>query len=192
MPEGTSAPSGAREWMVEIRQYPDPVLRKKTRPVRMFDEALARTAAEMVRAMRAAAGLGLAATQVGLAERMAIITTDDQPGHETVIVNPEITRSEGWQESDEGCLSLPGIYIKIGRFARIRLKYQDLEGRAREMDAEDLLARAVQHELDHLDGRLLVDRMSPVQKMAHRRRLKELANRFKKREEAAGKPSDVK
>ena len=168
---------------MEIRQYPDPVLRKKTLPVRMFDEALAGTAAEMVRAMRAAGGLGLAATQAGLTQRMAVIAPDDQPGHEAVIVNPEITRSEGWEESDEGCLSFPGIYIKVGRFTRVHLKYQDLQGRACEMDAENLLARAVQHELDHLDGRLLVDRMSQVQKMTHRRRLKELADRFEKRKE---------
>jgi peptide deformylase len=79
--------------------------------------------------------------------------------------------------AEEGCLSFPGIYVKIGRFARVVARYQDLQGRPRRLEAEGLLARAVQHEIDHLDGRLLVDRMSVVQRMAHRRRLRELERR---------------
>jgi peptide deformylase len=171
---------------MELRQYPDPVLRQKTKPVDTFDQALADLAQEMIRTMHASAGLGLAATQVGLTQRIAVITPDETPGHETVLVNPELVASSGWAEAEEGCLSVPGIYIKVGRFTHVRVRYQDLRGETREMDAKGIPARAIQHELDHLDGRLLVDRMSPVQQVAHRRRLRELEARFQRR--AAPKP----
>jgi peptide deformylase len=96
-------------------------------------------------------------------------------------VNPEIVRTAGWVEADEGCLSFPGIYVKLGRFAHIVARYWDLGGQPQQLEAEGLLARAVQHELDHLDGRLLVDRMSPVQRMTQRRRLRDLATRYQRR-----------
>ena len=173
---------------MQVRKYPDPVLRTPTRPVTVFDKTLADLAAEMVRTMHEVEGLGLAAPQVGRTERMAIVAADAKPGHEQVLVNPEIVEADGWEESDEGCLSFPGIYIKVGRFTRVRVRFQDLEGRLQEMAAEDILARAVQHELDHLDGRLLVDRMSTVQKMAQRRRLRELVDRFERNTATVAKP----
>jgi peptide deformylase len=163
---------------VEIRLYPDPALRRPTRPVEQFDGTVADLAEEMVRTMRAGNGLGLAAPQVGVAKRLVIVSPDGQPGHETVMVNPEIVETEGWIEAEEGCLSFPGIYVKIGRFARVLARYQDVQGRAGRLQAEGLLARAVQHEIDHLEGRLLVDRMSTVQRMAQRRRLRELQRRY--------------
>ena len=172
---------------MEVRKYPDPVLRTPTGPVKAFDKALADLAAEMVRTMHEAEGLGLAATQIGRTERMAIVAADSKPGHEQVLVNPEIAEADGWEVSDEGCLSFPGIYIKVGRFTHVRVRFQDVEGRPHELTAEGILARAVQHELDHLDGRLLVDRMSAVQKMSQRRRLRELVDRFE-RNAAAVKP----
>jgi peptide deformylase len=165
---------------MEVRKYPDPVLRVRTEKVQTFDLGLSLRVAEMIRTMHEASGLGLASTQVGLAERLAIVSPDDKPGHETALINPEIVESEGWEESEEGCLSFPGIYIKVGRFTRVRVKYQNVAGAACEMTAEDLLARAVQHELDHLDGRLLLDRMSPVQRLAQRRRLRELVDRYER------------
>jgi peptide deformylase len=136
----------------------------------------------MVRLMHDHKGLGLAAPQAGLSLRLMIVVPDDAPDHETVMVNPEIVQTEGWEEAEEGCLSFPGIYIKIGRFARVRVRYQDLQGKTCQREAEGLLARAVQHEVDHLDGRLLVDRMSVVQRMTHRRRLRELERRFEERQ----------
>ena len=166
---------------MELRQYPDPVLRQQTEAVDTFDQALAALAQEMIVTMHACSGLGLAGTQVGLAKRIAIVAPDDKPGHEAVLVNPELVQQSGWEESDEGCLSLPGIYIRVGRFTRLRVRYQDLQGKTREMDAEGILARAIQHELDHLDGRLIVDRMSSVQRMTHRRRLKELEERYERK-----------
>ncbi len=166
---------------VEIRIYPDPVLKEQARPVEAFDEALAEFADEMVRTMHAGNGLGLAAPQVGSLQRVVIVSSDGQPGHETVMVNPEIVDSDGWQVGEEGCLSFPGIYVKVRRFARVGARYLDVRGEARELEAEGLLARAVQHEIDHLDGRLLVDRMGPVQRMAQRRRLRELERRWDER-----------
>jgi peptide deformylase len=170
---------------MDVVKYPDPVLRAATAPVTVFDQALADLAAEMIRTMHAAVGLGLAATQVGRTERIVIVAADDKPGRETVLVNPQIVESQGWEEGEEGCLSFPGIYIKVGRFAKVRVRYQDVAGRPQALDAEGLLARAVQHELDHLDGRLLLDRMSAIQRMGQRRRLRELVDRYERRTAAA-------
>jgi len=170
---------------VEVKLYPDPLLREVAKPVEGFDKALADFAAEIIRTMRAGNGLGLAAPQVGVAKRLVIVSPDGQPGHETVMVNPEILATEGWVEAEEGCLSFPGVYVRIGRFSRVVARYQDVTGQAHELQAEGLLARAVQHEIDHLDGRLLVDRMSTVQRMAQRRRLRELQRRYEHQFERA-------
>jgi len=179
---------------MELHLYPDPVLRERCEPVEAFDEALAALAREMTRVMRENNGLGLAGPQVGALKRIFVVAPDAEPGRETVLVNPEIVETAGWEEADEGCLSFPGIYVKLGRFARIVARYQDPSGRPQHVEAEGLLARAVQHELDHLDGRLLVDRMSPVQRMAQRRRLRDLALRYERRAKEAvatgGRPAD--
>ena len=171
---------------MEIRQYPDLMLSTRTAAVKVFDPALADLVQEMVRTMRANTGLGLAATQVGDRRRVAVVSPEGDAGHETVLVNPEILDTAGWQEAEEGCLSFPGIYIKIGRFLKVRVRYQDLQGAWHELAAEGLMARAVQHEVDHLDGRLIVDRMSPVQRVAQRRRLHELVQRYRRRTGEAG------
>jgi peptide deformylase len=176
---------------MEVVKYPDPVLRERTREVSVFDQALSDLAAEMIRTMHEAVGLGLAATQVGRTERLAIVAPDDKAGHEKVLVNPEIVKSEGWEESEEGCLSFPGIYIKVGRFTRVQVRYRDVAGQPAELTAEGVLARAVQHELDHLDGRLLLDRMSPIQRVAQRRRLHELVDRWERRIAASAAPGDA-
>ncbi len=169
---------------MDIRIYPDPVLKEASQSVEVFDEALTEFADEMVRTMHAGNGLGLAAPQVGSLKRLVIVSPDGEPGHETVMVNPEIVESSGWQVGEEGCLSFPGIYVKVRRFDRVQARYQDVRGEARQMEVEGLLARAVQHEIDHLDGRLLVDRMNPVQRMAQRRRLRELERRWEQRLQA--------
>ncbi len=166
---------------MELRYYPDPVLRERTRPVEQFDDALADLARDMVRTMNGADGLGLAGPQVGLSLSIVIVSPDTQPGSEIVLVNPEITATEGWEVAEEGCLSFPGIYVKIGRFERVRARYRNLKGEPGELEAEGLLARVIQHERDHLDGRLLVDRMSAVQRMTQRRRLRQLKDRYERR-----------
>jgi len=166
---------------VDVRYYPDPVLRERTRPVEAFDGRLTDLARDMVRTMNEADGLGLAGPQVGVLQSIVVVSPDVQPGNEIVLVNPQITETDGWEVGEEGCLSFPGIYVKIGRFRRVRVQYRNLEGEPQELEAEGLLARAIQHELDHLEGRLLVDRMSAVQRMGHRRRLRELKDRYERR-----------
>jgi len=166
---------------MELRFYPDPVLRETTEPVTVFDDALADLARGMVEIMRANQGLGLAGPQVAVARSLVVVSPDGEPGHETVMVNPEIVESEGWQVGEEGCLSFPGIFVKIRRFHRVRVRYQDVTGQVHEVETEGLLSRAVQHECDHLQGRLLVDRMTPVQRMAQRRRLRDLKARYARR-----------
>jgi len=166
---------------MEIRIHPDPVLRQVAMPVDSFDAALADLARDMIEAMRANSGLGLAGPQVAVPRRIIVVSADAEPGHEAVLVNAEYVLTEGWEEGEEGCLSFPGIYVKIGRFARVAVRYRDLHGQVRELRAEGLLARALQHEMDHLDGRLLVDRMSQVQRLAQRRNLRELQRRYDQR-----------
>ncbi len=163
---------------MELRYYPDPVLREPTQAVTVFDEALADLARRMVDTMHANHGLGLAGPQVGVAQGIVVVSSDGHPGHEIVMVNPEITEREGVQVGEEGCLSFPEIFVQIRRFDPIRARYQDVTGQVHEIEADGLLSRAIQHECDHLVGRLLVDRMSQVQRMARRRRLRELKRRY--------------
>lgn len=173
---------------MEVCHYPDPVLRERARPVERFDDDLAALARDMVQTMTAANGLGLAAPQVGVSLKVVVVSPDGQPGKEMVLVNPQIVATEGVEVAEEGCLSFPGIFVKIRRFHRVRVRYRDVRGEDRETEVEGLFARAIQHELDHLDGRLLVDRMSPVQRVAQRRRLHELKDRYERRtgQSAAG------
>jgi len=163
---------------MELRFYPDPVLRETTDPVAVFDDALADLAHGMVEIMHANQGLGLAGPQVAVTRSIVVVSPDGEPGHEIVMVNPQIVESEGWQLGEEGCLSFPGLFVKLRRFNRVRARYQDVTGRTHEIEVESLLSRAIQHECDHLQGRLLVDRMSPVQRMSHRRLLRELKDRY--------------
>jgi len=166
---------------MEVRCYPDPVLRQRTRPVEEFGDALANLARDMVKTMNEANGLGLAGPQVAVSLSIVAASLDTQPGNAVVLVNPEILQTDGWEVGEEGCLSFRGIYVNIGRFHCIRVRYSDTKGEPQELEAKGLLARAIQHELDHLDGRLLVDRMSAVQRMAQRRRLRELKDRYEHR-----------
>jgi peptide deformylase len=170
---------------MELRVYPDPVLRTPAEKIVDFDGSLKVLAEEMIMTLRKITGLGLAAPQVGVSRRIVLVAPDAEAGHEIVLVNPEIIRSDGWEDAEEGCLSFPGIFVKIGRCTRVVVRYHDLQGQSHEMQAEGLLARAVQHELDHLDGRLLVDRMSAIQRVSQRRRLRELEDRFEQRKTEA-------
>jgi peptide deformylase len=166
---------------MELVCFPDPVLRLRAEPITVFDVSVRSLAEEMIKTLREITGLGLAAPQVGVSRRLVLVAPDADPGNEIVLVNPEITASDGWEEIEEGCLSFPGIFVKIGRYTNVRLRYHDLEGKPQEMVTDGILARAVQHELDHLDGRLLVDRMSAIQRMGQRRRLRDLEDRYEQR-----------
>jgi peptide deformylase len=146
----------------EIVKYPDPVLQRPTEKVTEFDEELRTLAADMFESMYKAIGIGLAAPQIGVGKRMTVIDLSNQkdPKDKIVLVNPEIVHKEGRQVEEEGCLSLPEIRDKVSRAAKVKVKAQDLEGKWFEMEGEELLARAFQHEIDHLDGILFPWRLS--------------------------------
>lgn len=163
-----------------IRLYPDPVLREKCPPVERFDDALRHLAADMVETMHAAPGVGLAAPQVGALLRLAVVdlSVGKDPEELLVLVNPEVLGEEGRATEVEGCLSIPDLTDKVERPERIRLRAQDLQGRHFELDAEDWLARAVLHEIDHLDGVLFVDRLRGLRKERARRALRKMAEAY--------------
>lgn len=146
--------------LLPILQYPDPRLYKRAAPVEVFDEALRRLAADMAETMYAAPGVGLAATQVDVHKRLIVIDVSDDKRQLQVLVNPRIVRREGTQTCDEGCLSVPGIYEPVERAERVTVQAQDLDGREFSFAAEGLLAVCVQHEMDHLEGRVFVDYLS--------------------------------
>jgi len=158
--------------LLKILHYPDPVLKKVATPVTVFDERLRRLAADMAETMYAAPGVGLAAPQVGVSERLVVIDCsprDEGPGLLTVI-NPEILAAEEDICEEEGCLSVPGYYAKVPRKSRVKVKYQDLDGQQRMIEADGLWAVAFQHEIDHLDGVLFVDHLSPLKKGMFRKK----------------------
>ena len=164
--------------ILPIRIYPDPVLRVKCRTVGTFDDGLRKLAANMVDTMHAAPGVGLAAPQVGVDLRLAVVdvSVGEDPAALRVLVNPEIVRREGLETDTEGCLSLPGITDKVDRPLAITLRAQDLSGQPFELEAEEYLARAICHEVDHLDGILFTDHLRGLRKERVRRQLKKLAS----------------
>jgi peptide deformylase len=163
--------------ILPIRIYPDPVLRVKTRPVTEFGPALARLARNMIETMVAAPGIGLAAPQVGQEVRMAMVdlSVGEDPAQLHVLVNPVVVRREGLENDVEGCLSLPGISDKVDRPAAITVRAVDVAGQPFELDAEGWLARAICHEVDHLDGILFTDHLRGLRRERVRRQLRRLA-----------------
>jgi peptide deformylase len=160
-----------------ILRYPDPKLREKSRDVSSFDDDLRQLVTDMGETMFAAAGAGLAAIQVGVPLRLFIIDGPVAGGAEDappkVFINPEIVSlSEEAQTGDEGCLSFPGIYVPVKRGMRARVRARDLEGKTFEIEGEALFARALQHENDHLIGRLLIDQCGPVKREIIKRKLR--------------------
>ena len=144
--------------LAQIRQYPDAVLRMRAREVQTFDDDLARLAEKMGRLMHDARGVGLAATQVGVLQRLFVfqLAGDEDV---TTIVNPEITkRSRSTETADEGCLSLQGVLVPVERSSEVTIEGQDVAGAAMKLELEEMDARVVQHELDHLDGVLMLER----------------------------------
>ena len=143
--------------LLEIHVLGSPVLRTETTPVTAITDDLRRLVDDMFRTMRAAQGIGLAAPQVGRLERIAIVEVDNDP---IVLVNPEIILESGSERAEEGCLSIPDIYGDVDRAARVTIRATDLEGKLFEREATELLARAFQHEIDHLHGKLFIDYLS--------------------------------
>lgn len=163
---------------MELVLYPDPRLSRRVKPVREFDAALAETAREMFAEMYAQKGVGLAGPQVGIMQRIMVINCKGEPDGEIVFVNPEILTREGEQVGEEGCLSFPDILATIKRAMKVTVRAQDVTGKPFEMTAEALLSRAIQHELDHLDGILFTTLMSPAERAQNAARLKALERAF--------------
>ena len=163
--------------VLPIRLYPDPVLRVPCPPVERFDDALRKLAADMVETMYAAPGVGLAAPQVGVEAQLAVVdvTVGKEKGQLFTFVNPKISQPEGREVDVEGCLSIPNYTDKVARPAKIRVDAQDLEGEPFAIEAEGWLARAICHEVDHLNGILFVDHLRGLRKDRARRALKKLA-----------------
>jgi peptide deformylase len=157
--------------LLPILHYPDPRLKKRAEPVTEVDESIRRLAADMAETMYAAPGIGLAATQVDVHKRVIVIdVTEDRSGL-TVLINPEILEKDGECVSEEGCLSVPGIYDKVTRAERVKVRALNLEGETVEFEAEGLLAVCIQHEIDHLDGHVFVDHLSQLKQTRIRNKL---------------------
>ncbi|MEN6310409.1 MAG: peptide deformylase [Acidobacteriota bacterium] len=164
--------------VLKILTIGHPMLSRKAERVEKIDEALVRLARDMVETMHRAPGIGLAAPQVNVGKRL--ITIDLSIGEDEneliVLVNPEILQAEGEVVCEEGCLSVPDIREKVARPYRVLVKGLDLEGQEVEIEGEDFLARALCHEIDHLDGKLFTDRLSPLKKTLLRKKLKKVAD----------------
>jgi len=150
----------------EIVKYPDPILQQPTEPVTEFNDELRVLVDDMFESMYAAHGIGLAAPQIGIPKRLTVIDLSFQknPEEKIVLINPQIIRKEGKQSEEEGCLSLPEIREKVSRAFKVRVRAQDVKGEWFEINGEELLARAFQHEIDHLDGILFIFRVSALKR----------------------------
>jgi peptide deformylase len=164
--------------ILPVRLYGDPVLREKARLIETFDEPLARLVEDMFETMRAYHGVGLAGNQIGLSKRILVIEVPVEGEGESIklaLVNPRLSEASGQQVEEEGCLSIPGVYEDVKRALQVRVQAQDPHGRSLDFVAEGYVARVVQHEVDHLDGVLFVDRLSPLRRQFLRRSLEALA-----------------
>ncbi len=157
--------------ILEILHYPDPRLRNKATPVETVDESIRQLGADMLETMYAAPGIGLAATQVNIHKRLLVVDVSENKESPLCLINPRILSSEGSEEMEEGCLSVPGIYETVQRAEHIRFRALNLEGEVFEMQVEGLLAVCIQHEIDHLDGKLFVDYLSPLKQRRIRKKL---------------------
>ena len=164
---------------LRILQYPDPRLREEAKPIKELDGYLKELAHRMDELMKEAGGVGLAATQVGLGIRVIIMNPTPEPDKVETYINPVILSKEGRVMEEEGCLSLPGIFSKVRRSERVRVRAQLPNGETIEMEADGLAARAWQHEIDHLDGGLFVDRIGPAARIILRNKLKTLEEDFR-------------
>ena len=157
--------------ILDILHFPDPRLRKPAVEVETVDKTLGKLLDDMFETMYAAPGIGLAATQVNVQKRILVIDISKDQNEPLVFINPEILEKEGVEEMDEGCLSVPGIYEKVKRAERIKVRALDRKGKPFEMETGDLLAVCIQHEIDHLDGKLFVDYLSPLKRQRIRKKL---------------------
>ena len=159
-----------------IVKYPDPILQQPTEPVTVFDAELRQLVDDMFASMYDAQGIGLAAPQIGISKRLTVIDLSFQkkPEEKIVLINPEVVEKKGKQHEEEGCLSLPEIRDRVVRAAEVKVRAQDVEGRTIEVEGTELLARAIQHEIDHLDGILFIFRLSRLKRDLQLRKIRRL------------------
>ncbi|MGC1404445.1 MAG: peptide deformylase [Thermodesulfobacteriota bacterium] len=167
---------------LKICKYPDPVLLKKAEPIMEIDPSLQEMIKDMIETMYMAPGIGLAATQVGRPIRLIVfdVTPKDQDRKPTVLINPEIIEAEGEQILEEGCLSVPEYYSDVKRSAKVKVRGLDPEGKPVELCGEGIMATVLQHEIDHLDGILFIDRISALKRTLYKKRVQK---KLKKEEE---------
>jgi len=164
---------------MEILKYPHPCLKTKCKDIKRIDQEVIDRVAEMFKSMYENNGVGLAAPQVGWDARLFIINITGEEGTEMVFVNPVIAEAEGFVTEEEGCLSIPGVFGKVKRGERALVKAYDLKGQEIELEGDGLLARALQHETDHLNGTLFISKLSRAGKITIASELKQLEERFK-------------
>ncbi|MGH8206373.1 MAG: peptide deformylase [Steroidobacteraceae bacterium] len=157
--------------LLSILEFPDPRLRTRAQPVHSFDGELARLVADMLETMYAAPGIGLAATQVNVHRQVIVLDTSADRSDPQVYINPQILEREGKESSEEGCLSVPNTFEEVQRAARVRVRAQDAKGHAFERELTGLTGVCLQHECDHLDGKLFVDYLSALKRGRIRRKL---------------------
>ena len=157
--------------LLPILEFPDPRLRTRAQPVQQVDAAVRKLIDDLFETMYAAPGIGLAATQVNVHKRVLVIDISENRKEPLALINPEILSREGIEETEEGCLSVPGIYDKVTRADRIRVRALDYAGKTIEFDADGLRAVCIQHEIDHLDGKLFVDYLSDLKRTRIRKKL---------------------
>lgn len=160
----------------QVVKFPEPVLSRRADEVTVFDPGLETLVEEMFASMYAAQGIGLAAPQIGLGKRLTVIDVSFQkdPKDKLVLINPEVVELRGKQVEEEGCLSLPEIREKVQRAAWVKVRAQDVKGKTFEIEGEELLARALQHEIDHLDGVLFIDRISRLKRELVMRKIRKM------------------
>ncbi len=154
-----------------ILEFPDPRLRTRAQPVTRFGNEVRRLIDDMLETLYHAPGIGLAATQIDVHQRLIAIDVSESHNEPLVLINPEIVAREGSTRTEEGCLSVPGIFDAVSRAARVRVRAQERDGTVFERDCADLLAVCVQHEMDHLEGRLFVDHLSSLKRERIRKKL---------------------
>lgn len=156
---------------LKILEFPDPRLRKKAAPIEIVDDGLRALIRDLFETMYDAPGIGLAATQVDVHRRLLVTDVSSDKSEPHALINPEITEKDGVTITDEGCLSVPGYYEAVERAEHIRVRFLDRNGEETEMEADGLLAVCIQHEIDHLDGRLFVDYLSEAKRQRIRKKL---------------------
>jgi len=152
--------------ILKVRKYKDPILRKKGSKIKKVDEEIKKIIVDMVQTMKKDGGIGLAAPQVGISKRIIVVDTDLKGQRILALVNPEIIeKSKEKDKDEEGCLSFPGIFLEIKRSKKVKVKALDINGEKVELTADGLLARVFQHEIDHLDGILFIDRLNIIKRI---------------------------